>query len=61
MNPRPEVPDSPEKLPPGYVLRARLALMQNRLGRAGRLRSWATIILGFVALAVCAYLIGITS
>jgi hypothetical protein len=36
----------------------RESLSRNRLGRAGRLRSWAAILVGLVVLALCLYLAG---
>lgn len=36
----------------------RESLSRNPLGRAGRLRSWAAILVGLVVLALCLYLTG---
>jgi hypothetical protein len=57
---KPEEPVEPEKLPAPETVRARWQLTQSPIGRTGRLRSWATVAVGVIALAVCAYLYGLT-
>jgi hypothetical protein len=49
-----------EHPPPPETLRAREHKMVRRLGRLGRLRSWATIFVGLAALAALAAVVAQT-
>jgi type VI protein secretion system component VasF len=51
MDDAPDAPDR-EKPPPPETLRARRQLIESRFGRWGRLRSWATVLVGALAIAL---------
>jgi type VI protein secretion system component VasF len=51
MDSEPDTPDR-EKPPSPEILRTRQQLSQSRFGRWGRLRSWATVLVGVLALAL---------
>jgi hypothetical protein len=50
--------EPPEKQPGPETLRARWQLIESRFGRWGRLRSWATVLVGLLALGLLAWWIG---
>ena len=52
------LPEQKGKLPSAADLAKRETLARNRLGRTGRLRSWAAILAALLILALCLYLAG---